>query len=625
MCGIVGFITSEEVSENHLHDMVNTLSHRGPNDKGHYKIKELEQDIFLGHTRLSILDISNNAHQPMFNEDKNVILIFNGEIYNYVEIRDELKMKGHKFTSTGDTEVVLKSYLEWGTECFRKFNGMWAISLYDKKLHKTILSRDRYGVKPLFYHKNNNSFIYSSEIKSLLKFPNIAKEPNYEKIFRYVSRHYRYVDIDNDTFFKNIIQVPKGCFLEVDNSFNIKITKYWSLQDQITKNNDSDLKVVDDFRNLFIDAVKIRLRSDVEVSCMLSGGLDSTSIASVASKILKKPLTTFSAITGDEKGVYDESDYIKLVAEDINATSHYLIPEPSDMFETINEMLEFHDEPICTATWHMGYLISKDIKEKNISVVLNGHGGDELLAGYWDHYHYYFHTLKKENKLDVLNYEINRWKENHNRNQDELIISEEYINDLLNDKTSETSKFHDYSNAFNMDFQNNYKLDVKLKDISDNILTNRLHKELFFETVPSSLRAEDRNTMSQSIEARSPFLDYRLAEFCYSLPDRFKIREGVGKWLLRESMKGILHEEVRTRKDKAGFKSPTEIWFQTINKGQIYTLIRSKSFINRGIFDTKYIEEIFEEHLNTNSNHQMFLWQVINIELWFRIFFDEED
>jgi len=630
VCGIAGIINNNNllVDELIFDNMLKSIEHRGPDDDGKWKFKdECSNTTYLfGHRRLSILDLSSKGHQPLVSKDNNYSLIFNGEIYNYIEIKDELIKLGHEFISTGDTEVVLKAYIEWGTDCFTKFNGMWAIAIYDRKLKKTILSRDRFGVKPLFYYKNKNNFVFSSEIKSLLKFPEIVKAPNHEKIFRYISTHYRYIDIDDDTFFKDILQVPKSSYMEIDSDFNIKVTKYWNLKDNLQYNETDEEKIIKCFRDLFIDSVKIRLRSDVEVSCMLSGGLDSTSIASVASKILKKPLVTFSAITGEEKGTYDESEFIKYVVEDTKSIPNYIKPEPSDMFETVTEMLKYHDEPICTATWHMGYIISKRIKDENISVVLNGHGGDELLAGYWEHYHYFFKNLKENGDNNGLEYEVNKWQKNHKKNREELVRRENDIKDFEDSKRSEVDRFIDYSEAFNLDFIKENKKEILLPDVfENNRLTNRLNKELFFETVPASLRAEDRNTMSQSIEARSPFLDYRLAEFCYSLPDKYKIRDGVGKWLLRESMKGILHEEVRTRKDKVGFKSPTEIWFQTINKDQILSLIRSESFKNRGIFNIEFVEKIYEEHLNSEHNHQMFIWQVINLELWFRIFFDKKD
>jgi len=500
---------------------------------------------------------------------------------------------------------------------------MWAMAIFDKRNGKIILSRGRFGQKPFYYYKTDSELIFASEIKALLKHPSVAKKPNYEKIFRYIAYNYRYVDTDDTSFFEGIYQVPKGSYLEIDGSLNVKENSYWRLDRGIIKEDVSDAAAVRKFRDIFTDAVSLRLRSDVPVGCMLSGGMDSTSITSVAYKLLKKPIVTFSGITGEEKGVYDESEYIDSVIKETNADFHYIRPDPADVFATVEEMLAYHDEPVCTVTWYSLYLIAKKIAQEKVPVILNGHGGDELLAGYWEHYHYYFYDLEMGGDIASLEYEKKYWTDNHKRDVTEIKRSREYIRKLVNNEVSGMSRFPDYSGCFKDDISDRYRGDIHVSGAFEPLLTRRLYSELLFETIPPSLRPEDRNTMSQSLESRSPFLDHRLVEYCFSLPDRFKIRNGTGKWVLREAMKDVLPENVRTRKDKAGFIAPADEWFRTINREQVRDLINSASFTGRGIFNVKKVNEIFDRHLEGEENHQMFLWQIVNLELWFRRFFDE--
>ncbi|MCF6330704.1 MAG: asparagine synthase (glutamine-hydrolyzing) [Sulfurimonas sp.] len=618
MCGIVGFISSEKINDDVFSKMLHSIDHRGPDDNGYNHIEEFNKNIFLGHTRLSILDTSSHGHQPMISEDENFVLIYNGEVYNYIEIKEELVLKGYIFDSTSDTEVVLKAFIEWGNNCFSKFNGMWALAIYDKNNKKMILSRDRVGKKPLYYYKDDEKFIFASEIKAILDYPNLNIKPNMKKIYRYLSTNYRYIDIDTESYFENIYQIEKSSFVEIDLDINMKTKKYWELK-EFNNYHKKENDVIDEFRELMIDSVRLRLRSDVPVGCFLSGGMDSTSIMSIAYKVLKTPIMAFSGITGEEKGIYDESEYINEVIKDTNAKYKFIKPDPADIFDTVNEMLDYHDEPICTVTWYSLYLIVKNMKDANVPVVLNGHGGDELLAGYWDHYQYNFYDIKDNDRLE---YEIKHWHNNHNRNMNEISTNQKMIERVLNKEQKEIDRFTDYSYVFNQDFQNENNLNIELDSIKcDSLLTKRMYKELFYETVPASLRAEDRNTMAHSIESRSPFLDHRLIEFSYALDNKYKIRDGIGKWILRESMKDILPEKVRTRKDKAGFIAPADEWFRTVNKDQILDMLSSKEFEDIGIFNIDAIKELYNEHLTSKENHQMFLWQLINVFIWYKKFF----
>ncbi len=631
MCGIAGVIGIRKPDydlASTIKNMTDAQSHRGPDGSGCGIFSDFSGKnggfVAFGHRRLKIIDLTETGRQPMVDPETGAAITFNGEVYNYLELKEELGRAGCRFVSTSDTEVVLKAYGKWGTECFERFNGMWALAIFDKKRKKVILSRDRFGKKPLYYQKNGNELIFASEIKGILKHPKAVKEPNYDKIYRYIAANYRYVDVDADSYFSGISQVPKSSFMEIDENLGCRTDHYWQLRPSEDRSGISDGEAIDRFKALLVDSVKLRLRSDVPVGCMLSGGLDSTSITSIAYKILKKPIVAFSGITGEKKGVYDESEYIDSVIKETNADFHYIRPDPADLFGTINEMLGYHDEPVCTVTWYSLYLIAKKVKLERTPVVLNGHGGDELLAGYWDHYHYNFYDLEQKGEAVSLQEELKTWKENHGRDISEIDKYKEYIGRLVDNKTSEMSRFPDYSECFNADIVSRHKRDIHWPNPYSSLLSKRLYSEMMFETIPASLRPEDRNTMSQSIESRSPFLDYRLAEFCFSLPNKFKIRRGLGKWLLRESMKGVLPEKVRTRKDKAGFIAPANEWFRTTNRRELYDLINSPSVKSRGIFKVDRLNAIYDEHLAGGKDHQMFLWQLINLELWFRKNFDEK-
>lgn len=627
MCGIAGFLSVGPPSFDAsavLEAMTRSLAHRGPDGWGADIAgwgPEGKGVAALGHRRLKIIDLSEKARQPMVLESGGMAITYNGEIYNYVELRQELAGLGHRFDSSSDTEVALKAYAQWGLECFARFNGMWAMAIHDRRAGRLVLCRDRFGKKPLYYCRSGGDFVFASEPKALLKHPSVPRRPNLDKIFRYIAGNYRYVDCDDASYFEGILQVPPASVLAVGGDLSAERRRYWALDGGRVDEGVTDGQAVARFRDIFVDSVRLRLRSDVPVGCMLSGGLDSTSITCVAHKILKTPISTFSGVTGDVKGVYDESDYIKSVVRDTGADSHFLRPDPADIFATTDEMLAFHDEPVCTVTWFSLYLIAKLVRAAGMPVVLNGHGGDEIAGGYWDYYQYHFHDLAAAGRDRELADEIAAWSKNHGRDPAELDRYRAYIPGMLRGEVPETSRFPDYSGLFLPEVAASCRREIRLETGFADVLARRMASDLLHETVPPTLRAEDRNTMSQSIESRSPMLDHRLVEFAFTLPGRFKMREGLGKWVIREAMKGILPEDVRTRKDKAGFIAPADVWFRTVNRRQIQDMVHSESFAGAKLFDIPKVEAMIREHQEGAKNHQMVLWQLINLELWFRRFF----
>ena len=395
-----------------------------------------------------------------------------------------------------------------------------------------------------------------------------------------------------------------------------RVASYWNLEEQESPRRtcpESDL--VEQFREILGDAVKIRLRSDVPVGCMLSGGLDSSSISCLAAA--QNPnLITFSGVTGT--GYYDESEYIQEVNDHLKVSSRWIFPGPAELFPTLREMLTFHDEPVCTVTWYCNYTITREIARHGVPVVLTGHGGDELLAGYWDHYHYYFSELRRQGKGDEA--EFRCWLSNHGRPVAEYEREKDYIRRLHQDKHLEIAKYSQYLSALSPALLRQAR-EPELDSPFTSDLSRRLYLELFYETIPPSLRAEDRNMMAFSLENRLPFLDYRLVEFCFRLDNSLKVRNGLGKWILREAMQGILPEKVRCRRDKTGFNAPADEWFRQEHRQEIWDLIEKRSFINQEIYNQEEVRKRFLEHLG-GQNHYMFFWQYINLHLWYALHFE---
>ena len=552
----------------------------------------------------------------MISANKQLAISFNGEIYNYIELREELKNAGCIFSTQTDTEVILQAYQRWGLDCFSRFNGMWALAIYDLKQNQLVLSRDRYGKKPLYYYKDSEKIIFASEIKSLLKFPGIPKKPNKRKLVNYCFRHYRYVDNDCESFFEGIMQVPKAEWMKIHSDGSIQKDIFWELEPILHyPPQKKEKEIIEEFMHLFGQAVELRMRSDVPVGAFLSGGMDSTSLVSIASK-MNPNFQTISGVTG--KGYYDESEYIKEVVEFTGVSSEFVYPKPKSLFPTILEMLTFHDEPICTVTWYSMYLMVKETSKYDISVILTGHGGDELLAGYWDHYHYHFNDLRASGDGDRQ--ELEAWQKNHRRPIAEYHDFRDKISKAIDHRLYEVEKFSCYLDCLSPQLREIETVDSTVYDVeAPSELSRRMYLEMMYETIPASLRAEDRNFMAYSMENRVPFLDHRLAELCFNVDNRLKIKDGLGKYLLREGTKGILPEEVRNRKDKVGHNLPADEWFREANRKDIEELISKNNFVNSEIYDVGKVKEVFVDHLN-GKNHYMFLWQYVNVHLWYGSF-----
>ncbi|MFH1562469.1 MAG: asparagine synthase (glutamine-hydrolyzing) [Nitrospirota bacterium] len=623
MCGIAGIynLNNEPVSQDTLKRMCDVIRHRGPDDEGQW----LDGNIGFGHRRLSIIDLSTAGHQPMSNEDGTIWITYNGEVYNYVELRPELEAKGHRFISHTDTEVIIHAYEEYGEECLSKFNGMFAFALWDSRQNKLFCARDRFGIKPFYYYYDSQRFVFASEIKSLLEDEGIEKRPNNQIICDYLI--YAYIDHTEDTFFEGIKQLPPAHYLVIKDG-KVSIKRYWDINpdEKLQSNSIDDTKCAQRFYELFEDSIRLRLRSDVPVGTCLSGGLDSSSIVCVVNKLLSRNLQnpqqkSFSSCFEDK--TYDEREFIQEVVNKTRVDANFTFPDGNKLFDIIPDVIWHQDEPFGSTSIFAQWHVMKLAKEKGVTVLLDGQGADELLAGYHPYYHYYFSDLIRTLQFKKLIEELNLYFKYHSYPKLDTLLK--LIQPLLSYGLRNSLKSilkMKMSNWVNTDFAKIYQRRIVPGQKYKGCLEDRLYQDITNSSLPALLRYEDRNSMAHSVEARVPFLDYRLVEFVFSLPSSQKIRDGITKILLRNATKGILPEKVRMRMDKMGFVTPGDVWFRTVAKDKILEIFNSDSFKSRGYFNIDEIKREFDAHCRGEKNLHFTVWRWINLELWLQRFFD---
>lgn len=609
MCGICGIFNynGKPAEMTTVRNMMNEIRHRGPDDEGIFT----EGNTGLGFVRLSILDLSDSGHQPMLDKSGRYVMIYNGEVYNYIEIRDLLISKGYVFNSSGDSEVVLYSYIEWGRECLDRFNGMFSLVIYDRESRKLFAARDRFGIKPFYYYNDNNSFIFGSEICAVTRASGKKILQNDSVIFDYIV--FNRTDQTEETFFSGIKKLQHGCYIEIENNI-FKTGKWYNLRENLGK----PFKDADEFRELLSSSIGLRLRSDVPVGVCLSGGLDSSAIVSLLLRDYHKDdINTFSAIYEKEGHRYDESGFIYEYRDKVK-NMYFTSPTSDSLINDLESFIKAHNEPV-TSTSHYAQFKVMELAKSNVVVTLDGQGADELLAGYHYFFGIYFKELLKSAKVFSLTSEIFNYMRNHR----DLYGIKSFLYFLAPAflKTKARVKEKGYlAKSFSGKFQGE-------NTIVENIYgSGSIYEALishFEYKLEHLLKWEDRNSMWYSLEARVPFLDYRLVEKTLSMNSDMKIRKGMTKFLLRESMKNILPERIRLRKDKIGFNTPEDEWFRTVKfRNLIGEIINSESFGSRGIADVNKVRILFERHLNGKINISRDIWKWINLELWFRKFID---
>ncbi len=612
MCGIAGFYGFED--QKLIEKISDEIAHRGPDGQGQFS----DQLVTLLNRRLAIIDLKT-GDQPKYNDDKSIIVIYNGEIYNYRELREQLKKKNHKFSTESDTEVIVRGYEEWGDQCFDRFNGMFAIALYDKNKHKLILVRDHFGIKPLYYSIIGQKLIFCSEIKPIVSSDLIKKVPNDKTIYRYLK--YRVHDDQPETFFANVKKLMPGEMLTVDKN-GIQIKSFTNLQEELKnfkpkKINPTD-STVKEFKEKFINAVKLRLISDVPVGTCLSGGLDSSTVVSAINQLLKKKIQesnsigkiqqTFSAVFPGYSN--DEERYIDDLLKETSRVRNFKVkPQARTFIKELEEFVKVQEEPTISTGPYAQYKVMEEAA-KHVTVVLDGQGSDEMLAGYDPYFFVYLKQLINE--------------KNYFKFIAELFFARDIVFKYLQLKLRSFFGLRreiEPEKVLNSNFTTKYS-NEKFKIINNN-LRQRLIKDVFYNSLPSLLRYEDKNSMKFSIEGRVPFLDTNLIKFIFSLPDRYFINNGWNKKILRAGFTALLPKSIAKRRNKIGFTTPEEKWFRQLTN-EIYSILLSESFANRKYFDRPAVLRAFELFTEGKNDDTLLFWRLINLEIWLRIFFDEK-
>lgn len=641
MCGISGIIDFSGVDSAELHKMSAVLKHRGPDDEGYFisslhggslfykaedTISELaslkhinshqkQSDCTIGlmHRRLSIIDLSPGGHQPMIDEITEAVIVFNGEIYNYKEVRLELESLGHSFKNDSDTEVILKAYAQWEEKCVNRFVGMWAFAIYDPKKFRLFLSRDRFGIKPLYYSFSNNKFAFASEIKALLQLEMVKPDVKPDTVLEYIS--FGATSNPNDNLFKNIFTLPPSHHMMVNvKTLEQQVQKYYYLEKAVNDYQFQSKDIISSYRKLLDDAIQLHLRSDVPIGSALSGGLDSSSIVAIAAeKMNGNKFKTFTASYAQKD--IDESYYAKLVSSaHPNIEAFYAYPNIEDYWKELDTLIWHQDMPINSTSMFAQWTVMKTAKQQNIKVLLDGQGADECLGGYYNFAGIHLIELFKKGKLFSFNSERKALKENFTKNIDNAIARAGYY--FLPDYVQRSLRS---KNRIGMGMISGKYAD-QLSEISVPQRGGKSFRELSISSMNYSmqdlLRYEDRNSMAFSIESRVPFLDHRLVEFSIALENEWKIKGGWTKYVLRKSCESILNKEVVWRKDKMGFLTPQKEWKEN-SKRQLKQFINDTEipdFLNK-----QRIIAACESELNDNSHLSEF-WKLVSFVKWANVY-----
>jgi len=621
MCGLVGIvgINNAPVSRQALERMTAALVHRGPDEEGQF----IAGSVGFGFRRLSILDLSPTGHQPMMAEDAKVTIVFNGEIYNYLELRGDLEKRGHRFRSTGDTEVLLRAYCEWGTACLERLNGMWAFLIFDQRRGVVFGSRDRFGIKPLFMHRTRDHLLFASEIKAIKVSGVYDPQPNISTVSRFLLRDV--LDDTEQTFYSGIEQVGAGVAFELELSGRMRTWRYWSLD---TVPNSSVADPAGAFADLFEDSVRLHMRSDVPVAVNLSGGLDSTSIICASARVRKAAgadgaLLAFSFMSDE----FDERPYI---GDTIAQSGAQLVPLETDahsLWRDLHDALWYQDEPFHTLNAVIGFQLMRLAKTHGIRVVLNGQGADETIAGYGIYFHYYWHSLLCDGRLRDAWREIREHSRAHGgRNASAVFLRQ--IQSSVRAQIAGTSWYRwmaerSRSEPFDRDSWYAPELYQAYADArrehAGGDLDSKLKASVIHEPLPLYLRVEDRNSMAHSVEARLPFLDYRLVSLIMNLSPEWKLRGPWNKFVLREAMRDRIPESVRTRVDKMGFPVPVSTWLRTWLFDAVADVLHSQEARERGLYNIGTIQHDLERYRRGEIDITERLFRAFETELWFQM------
>jgi len=661
MCGISGFLSKNTRPTEFISIMNSLVHHRGPDDEGYVLFDDQLNEIIcsgkdtpshfdqpktyytpdrnindvsvgvrlaLGHRRLSIIDLSSYGHQPMCTGDQRYWIVYNGEIYNYLELRIELQKLGYEFISTSDTEVILNAYREWGVDCQHRFNGMWAFAIFDKLKKKVFFARDRFGIKPFYYWVHDETIYFGSEIKQFTSIPGWYANINPQKVYDYLT--WGITDHTDETLFKGVYQLRPGHLIELKiDDFNVKpdgrlqMQQWYELRPE---NFTGTIKEAsDEFRNRLINSISLRLRSDVTVGSCLSGGLDSSSIVCIMDELLNKNQThnvqkTFSACSTIDR--FDEKKWIDQVVEHTNVKPYFVYPTLGNLFSEMPQILWHQDEPFGSSSIYAQWNVFKLASDNGVKVILDGQGADELLAGYHSYFGPRFNDLLRDARFHQLLKEIHHNKRMHgiphlmSIMQLAKMIFPDSILDPIKRVFGRPSPSPVWLNQNLLDFK---QMNPDNSNSNSSTVNGKSYSQLTSTNLPMLLHYEDRNSMAHSIESRVPFLDYKLVEFAFGLPTDYKIYEGATKRVMRAGMSGIIPDNIRDRHDKIGFATPEEDWLRKIDQGLFRKKMTEAVSASDGILNGEAVKHL-DDVISGKLPYGFIPWRLINFGEWMKKF-----
>lgn len=607
MCGICGMFGADD--KDLVKNMAQILSHRGPDDEGFY----FNNNVGLGHRRLSVIDIEG-SHQPVHNEDESIWIVYNGEVYNFQSLRQELLQKGHRFYTNGDTEVIVHAYEEWGEDCPTKLNGIFAFAIYDDNIKSLLLARDRVGIKPLYYLNRNSRFLFASEEKAILEFGEYKPEVNVHVLSYFLG--YGYENTHTETLFKDIKKLPPGHSLLIS-SKGIEIKKYWDIEAHPA--DESEEFYMQRLLSLLKQSVERQLVSDVSLGVYLSGGLDSSSIVGIMSQLTDN-IKTFSVGFGE--GIENELKYSKIVAEHFGTDHKEIIVEPERM-NILEEVIWYSGTPINDFAIIPVYLMSKEAK-KDATVILTGDGGDEVFGGYNKTYKRHMKVKNAGKYLGItsglvslashwlpsskfkydLAYAARLWKDGGSY----MLYTPAFRDDEIPNLLVRPEPLEKNVITFRECFNNSFGDGMTLFDLSA-LLPNAF------------LPKVDRATMASGVEARVPLLDHELVEFAFTIPYDLKIKNDVEKYIFRRAMAGILPEPILKR-EKRGFGYPFNLADRSLRE-YAESMLDERTIRDQGYFKPDYIRKMLKDTKNLSHRKGLRLWSLVSFQIWHKEFIED--
>ncbi len=633
MCGINGIALStrsrRRLDQDTVVRMRDVIKHRGPDDAGIF----VDSRVGLGHRRLSIVDVAA-GHQPMTNEDGSLQIIYNGEIYNHADYRNELEERGHVYRTHCDTETILHLYEDHGARCVEYLRGMFAFAIWDTRKKELFIARDRLGVKPLYFtHLDDGSLYFGSEIKTLFEAGAIKPELNFKLLPDYLANH---ATSGEETLYRGVKRLLPGHTLTWRDG-DIEINRYWDVSFVKTADeNRSDKDFIAEWAELFRTSVRLRLMADVPLGMFLSGGIDSSAIAAVMSGMVDEPIKTFSVAFAEREA--NELAYARIVAEAYKTNHHEVVVSPEEFFQALPRLVWHEDEPLAHPSSVALYFVSL-LASQHVKVVLTGEGSDELLAGYGRYRKTILNLSAGKLYRSFAPSVVRDAVRGGVKSLPASRIRQKLMRSFLSVPPDIESIYFDNFAVFPLAMQPSLLSDATreqiglidpyagVREVLEQSNAKSLLDRLLYADIKTYLHEllmkQDQMSMATSIESRVPFLDHKLVEFTCSLPERLKLRGGTTKYILREAMKGVLPEQILSR-SKMGFPVPIGAWFRGAYKWVIDEYVLSDRARSRGIFSPDFVRELVTSHQSGNENHDERLWALVNFEIWQRQFFDGE-